>query len=80
MSLKEIDRAFFLDKVRRGRLNLQQASRLLGLSYTQTKRLWSKYKAEGKRDLISKKRGKKSNRAVSDEKRKEIAIIISREY
>lgn len=80
MSSKEVDRAHFLEKVKSGDLKLIQASKFLGLSYPQTKRLWSKYKLEGRKGLISKKRGVKSHRAVSHEKRQEIANIIEREY
>ncbi|MBA3604057.1 MAG: helix-turn-helix domain containing protein [Parachlamydiaceae bacterium] len=79
MSSKEIDRAHFFNKVMNGNFNLLQVSKLLGLSYPQTKRLWSKYKSEGRRGLITKKRGR-SNRTISHEKREEIAKIIAREY
>jgi transposase InsO family protein len=80
MSSKEIDRAHFLEKVKEGEINLIQASEHLRVSYPQIKRLWSKYKKEGKKGLVSKKRGKKSNRAIPEDKRKKIATIIVKEY
>ena len=80
MSQKEVDRAFVLNKVKTGQINLIQASLEMNLSYPQTKRLWSRYKKEGSKGLISKKRGAISNRAVSKEERKKIVRIISEHY
>ena len=80
MSQKEVDRAFSLSKVRQNQITLKQAAHVMGLSYAQTKRLWARYKKEGPKGLISKKRGRKSNRAVSQEERKRIAQIIEANY
>lgn len=80
MSSKEIDREAIFSKVKDRQLNLVQASKLLGLSYPQTKRIWSKYKKEGRKSLISKKRGQRSNRAVSPQKCQEIIQIIEKHY
>jgi hypothetical protein len=66
--------------VKSGVITLKKASLLLGLSYPQTKRIWLRFKKDGPKGLISKKRGKKSNRAVSCEKRQEIAKIIKENY
>lgn len=74
MSSKEIDREHIFDKVKNEQINLRDASRLLALSYPQTKRIWSRYKKEGRKGLISKKRGKPSNRVVSDQKCQEIVL------
>ena len=64
MSSKEVDRELILGKVQEKQISLIQASQLLSLSYPQTKRIWSRYKVEGRKGLISQKRGKTSNRAV----------------
>lgn len=80
MSSKEIQRALRLQDVKSGVITLKKASLLLGLSYPQTKRLWSRFKKEGSKGLISKKRGSKSNRAVPSERRQEIAKIINENY
>jgi len=80
MSQKEVDRALVLDKVKAAQITLKQASREINLSYPQTKRLWSRYKKEGPKGLISKKRGAKSNRAVPGEERKKIVRLISEHY
>jgi hypothetical protein len=80
MSMKESQRALTLQDVKSGVINLKEASVLLELSYPQTKRLWSKFKKQGPKGLISKKRGRPSNRAVSENQRREIADIIAKNY
>jgi hypothetical protein len=80
MSSKETERALRLQEVKSGIITLKKASFLLGLSYAQTKRIWLKFKIKGPKGLISKKRGQKSNRAISSEKRQEIAKIINENY
>ena len=80
MSLKESNRATILQNVSSGIITLRKASDLLHLSYPQAKRIWSKFKQNGPKGLISKKRGKPSNRAVSREHRREIAAIIKQHY
>ncbi len=72
MSSKEIDRANVFIKVKDKEITLKEASKLLNLSYPQTKRIWSNFKREGRKGLISKKRGQPSNRTVPKEKRQEI--------
>lgn len=80
MSQKEVDRAFVLAKVKAAQITLKQASMEMNISYSQAKRLLSRYRKEGPKGLISKKRGAKSNRAVSEQERKQIAKIISEHY
>ena len=80
MSQKEVDRALVLSKVKEQQIILKQAAHRMNLSYAQTKRLWARYKKEGPKGLISKKRGRKSNRAVPQEERKRIAQIIQANY
>ena len=80
MSLKETQRAMILQNVKSKMITLKKASSLLGLSYPQAKRLWSRFKKEGPKGLISKKRGRRSNRAVPNERCQEIAIFINDNY
>jgi transposase len=80
MSQKEVGRAVVLAKVKDQRITLKQAAVEIALSYPQTKRLWSRYKREGLKGLISRKRGVKSNRAIPQQKRKEIIQIILNKY
>lgn len=80
MSSKEVDRELILGKVQEKQISLIQASQLLSLSYPQTKRIWSRYKVEGRKGLISQKRGKTSNRAVPIQRQEEIVNVIAKEY
>lgn len=80
MSRKETQRALTLESVKNKQITLKKAATLLGISYAQTKRLWLGFKTRGPTALISKKRGKRSNRAVSMEKRQEIAKLINEKY
>ncbi len=80
MSSKEIDRDYVLKKVENKQISLIKASQLLALSYSQIKRIWARYQKEGRKGLISKKRGKTSNRAISDQMCQEIISLIIKEY
>lgn len=80
MSQKEVHRAFALSKCEKRQITLKQAAKEMSLSYPQAKRLWSRYKKEGHKGLISKKRGARSNRAVPDKERKQMAKIIGERY
>ena len=80
MSQKESDRAIALSKVKDKQSTLRQAAQNMNLSYSQAKRIWARYKRKGPKGLISQKRGRKSNRAVPQKKREEIAQIIEENY
>ena len=80
MSQKEVGRAIVLAKVKERQINLKQGAKEMHLSYPQAKRVWSRYKKEGPKGLVSRKRGRKSNRAVSKSQKKEIIKIIFENY
>ena len=75
-----LDRALVLAKVKENQIILKQAAHAMLLSYPQSKRLWARYKKEGLKGLISRRRDVKSNRAVPEEERKKIVKIISKHY
>lgn len=52
MSGRERKRLLVLSQVGAGELRLQAAAELLGVSYRQMKRLWSRYQAEGDSGLV----------------------------
>ncbi len=62
MSVKERARLEVFCRVREGVMTLKKASEMLGLSYRQTKRSWSRYRREGDSGLVHGLRGKASNR------------------
>jgi hypothetical protein len=80
MSTDESKRHHYFEQVKNKSMNLVIAAGFMRLSYRQAKRLWKKYKTLGPEGLISKKRGKPSSRKISEQRRDEIARIISSKY
>lgn len=80
MSIDESRLHHFFEQVKNKSLTLVMAAEFVQLSYRQVKRLWQKYKSLGEKGLISKKRGKPSNRRIPEKRRNEIAKIISNKY
>jgi transposase len=72
MSEDENRRSIVLRRVDSGVLSLEQATRILNLSYRQLKRVWKRYREEGESGLVHRSKGKPSNRAFQDELRREI--------
>ncbi len=71
MSSKERARLVELGRVAQGETPLRAAAQRLGLSYRQTKRIWSRYQAQGDLGLVHRNRGRPSNRRkpAADRKR-----------
>jgi transposase len=61
MSNREITRLEVMQRLRDKRLRQHEASRMLGISVRQVKRLFRAYKARGPSGLVSRRRGKPSN-------------------
>lgn len=66
MSLREADRLRVLERVAAGVLRQRLAARELGLSVRQVKRLMRRYRREGAAGLVSRRRGRPSNRRLPD--------------
>ena len=64
MSKKEIDRADIMRRVQEKRLSQAKAAKILAITDRHLRRLWRGYKSEGTKSLISKKRGRPSNRRL----------------
>lgn len=80
MSGKERKRLEVCSRVRRGEMKLKDASELMGLSYRQTKRVWSRYQQEGDRGLVNRSRGKPSNRQASTEMKERVLELYREQY
>lgn len=80
MSKKELRRKSILDLVQHGQLTQLDASKRLGLSYRQTKRVYQKYLKEGDSGLIHKNRGKASKRAFPLEMKKTVLSLYEEKY
>lgn len=66
MSQKEVKRAQILDLLKDDKISQQDASKRLGISTRQVRRLTRRYQAAGLAGLISKKRGSASNRQLDE--------------
>jgi len=80
MSTKESKIHHYFEQVKNKSISLKMAAGFIQLSYRQAKRVWKRYKALGVEGLISRKRGKRSSRRISERRREEIAGIIARKY
>jgi len=80
MSAKERARLEVFGRVRAGDVTLVKASALLGLSYRQTKRSWSRYRDEGDAALVHGLRGKASNRQSDGQKKAKVLRLYSEKY
>lgn len=80
MSFDESKTHHYFEQVKNKSITLVTAAGFIRLGYRQVKRLWKKYKTLGLEGLVSKKRGKPSSRRIPEERRGEIAGIISSKY
>src|SRR3989338_4028686 len=80
MSKKEVERIAVLDNLKEKRIKQKQAAEQLDLSVRQVCRLLKVYKEDGAKGLIHKSRGRKGNRSITDEKRKQIVCLIKKDY
>jgi transposase len=80
MSEKELDRALVLRNVLDGVMSKVKAAATLGLSERQVRRLLAKLQDRGPGGLISNKRNKRSNRAISDEIRTKALVLVDEHY
>lgn len=80
MSTKEIDRLHVLQRLNEGLIKQKQAATMLGISTRQTRTLLKDYKRDGPAALVSKRRGKTSNRAYSEDIKNNAISIIKNNY
>ena len=80
MSAKERARLEIFGRVKAGDLTLVKASELLGLSYRQTKRSWSRYQASGAAGLVHGLRGRASNRQGAEAIKEKALALYAEKY
>jgi Winged helix-turn helix len=80
MSDRELRRLEVLQDLKQGRLTAAAAGQLLGLERRQVFRLLKAYRIEGPSGLISKRRGRRSNRRKPEALRAAVLTIIRRWY
>jgi hypothetical protein len=80
LSSKEVHRVEVLGRVKSGRVKLVEAGELLGLSYRQMKRVWSRYRDGGARSLQHRGCGRESNRGYGKEFRERVECRYRDQY
>ena len=80
MSHGELSRFDTLMRVERGELRVDDAAAVLGLRRRQVFRLLDRLRSDGAAGLVSRKRGRPSNRRYSDAMREQIIAILREHY
>jgi hypothetical protein len=80
MSNAEITRLEVMQRLSDKRLRQFEASRMLGISVRQIKRLFRAYKARGPSGLVSRRRGKPSNNQLDDQTLQKAIDLICEHY
>ena len=80
MSTKERGRLRLVQAIREGRLTQQQAAREMGLSVRQVKRLCRAFRRRGAAGLVSRRRGRPSNRRIAPAEQRRIIRLVQRHY
>jgi transposase len=80
MSQEELRRVEVLARVRSKQLRVVDASRLLGTSYRQAKRLWKRYREEGPAGLKHRSAGRESHHAYGRKSRQRVLRLVREKY
>jgi len=80
MSAREIERMGVVRQVVEGRLSQKRAGEWIGLSERQVRRLCAAYKSQGAAGLVSRKRGRASNRRLSADLKGHALTIVRERY
>jgi len=80
MSEKEVNRLEVIQRVGEKRLKQKAAAELLGIGERQVKRLLRRYRQQGARGLVSKRRGKPSNNQMGEETLRKVLDQLKGKY
>ena len=80
MSKKELSRIVVCQKVIAKELSIIDASKLIGISYRQTKRIIKKYRIKGAKGLIHENRGRPSSKKISKSIEQQIVALYDKKY
>ena len=80
MSVKELRRLAVLHQVMEKKLGQLEASRLLGLTDRQIRRIVARIQVEGDVGLAHRSRGKRSNRAFDERKKTQVLGLYAKQY
>ena len=80
MSRKERKRMVVLTEVKRGKLSIAAAGRLLGVCYRQAKRIWHRFKRAGEAGLVHRSRGQAGPRRKPAKLRRQVLARYAQRY
>lgn len=80
MSEREIERLKVLERIKEGALSQRQGAALLGMTDRQIRRLLRRYEREGAAGLVSRRRGKPSNRRIAEDVKAAILTRVQARY
>jgi hypothetical protein len=80
MSNRELDRLQVLVRVSEQRLTQREAARVLGVTERQLRRLWKAYQQHGAAGLVSRLRGRRSNRRLTEAVRDDALALVRARY
>jgi hypothetical protein len=80
MGTRELDRLQVLVRVSERRLTQREAARVLGVTERQLRRLWTACRQHGAAGLVSRKRGRRSNRRLADAVRDDALALVRERY
>jgi transposase len=80
MSSKERKRMVVLVEVKRGKLSVAAAGRVLGVCYRQAKRIWRRFKKKGEAGLVHRNRGKPGPRRKTAALRSQVLARYRERY
>lgn len=80
MTLKEADRYSKMKEVESKKISLKSAAKALSISYRQATRILSRYRQEGAKGIVSKRKGKISNNRLKESIIKKTLYLIKKNY
>ena len=80
MSQQEVKQAQELELLKENKISQQEASKRLGITTRQVRRLTKRYQTAGLAGLVSKKRGRASNRRLDEAIRAQVIDLIGTHY
>jgi len=80
MTVMEADKYALMKQIESKKTTITEASRIMGVSYRQARRIWYRYQREGPKGLISKRKGKPSNNRIFVDVREKAIALINEKY
>lgn len=80
MTLREVDRYSKMKEVESKKISLRRAANELSISYRQATRILSRYRKEGAKGIVSKRRGETSNNRLEAAKFNRALYLIKKNY